>query len=117
MNTKPIFQPMHSMDFVDLNNLKVYTLATPKESEVIANGHGSRFHEDFDPSPNNRSKSIYTMFNVGGSFMNKIKNNYLTPKVPTNQNDVAHHDPPLQIPLTHKMVNFPTNKGATLDTP
>jgi hypothetical protein len=23
MNTKPIFQPMHSMDFMDLNNLKV----------------------------------------------------------------------------------------------
>jgi hypothetical protein len=34
MNTKPIFQPMHSMDFMDLNNLKVYTLATPKESKV-----------------------------------------------------------------------------------
>jgi len=31
MNTKPMFQPMHSMDFMDLNNLKVYTLATPKE--------------------------------------------------------------------------------------
>jgi hypothetical protein len=95
----------------------VYTLATPKELEVIVNGHGSCFHEDFDPSPNNCSKPMYTMFNVGGSFMNQIKNNPLTPKVPTNQNDVTHHDPPLQSPLTLKMVNFPTNKGATLETP
>ncbi len=49
--------------------------------------------------------------------MNQVKNNPLTPKVPINQNDVAHHDPPLQSPLTPKMVNFPTNKGATLETP
>jgi hypothetical protein len=49
--------------------------------------------------------------------MNQVKINPLTPKVPTNQNDVAHHDPPLQSPLTPKMVNFPTNKGATLETP
>jgi hypothetical protein len=49
--------------------------------------------------------------------MNQLKNNPLTPKMPTNQNDVAHHDLPLQSPLTPKMVNFPTNKEATLETP
>jgi len=49
--------------------------------------------------------------------MDQVKINPITPKVPTNQNDVAHHDPPLQSPLTPKMVNFPTNKGATLETP
>jgi hypothetical protein len=56
------------------------------------------------------------MFNVGGNFMNQIKSNSLAPKVPTNQSDVAHRDPPLQSLLTPKMVNFPTNKGATLET-
>jgi hypothetical protein len=49
--------------------------------------------------------------------MNQVKINPLTPKVPTNQNDVAHHDLHLRSPPTPKMVNFPTNKGATLETP
>jgi hypothetical protein len=41
-------------------------------------------HGDFDLFFNNYLKLMYTMFNVGGSFMNQTKNGPITPKTPTS---------------------------------
>lgn len=41
-------------------NDKMYNHVFPQELKGV-NGHGSTMHEDFDPSPNNYSKPMYTM--------------------------------------------------------
>jgi hypothetical protein len=70
MSIKPIFQQTHSKDFMDPND-KMYNHVFPQELKGV-NRHGSTMHEDFDPSPNNYPEPMYTMFNVGGSFMKII---------------------------------------------
>ncbi len=71
-------------------------------------------NEKIDSSLNNIQKPMYTIFDVGGNFMNdETNNNVITPKAPINQSVFTHHDPPIQNLITPKLVNKATNKGTT----
>jgi hypothetical protein len=79
MNIKFIFKLTHSMYFTYPND-KVYTFMCRQKLKVV----DDLMHEDFDLSSNNYLKPMYTMFNVGGSFMNRTKNCPITPKTSTS---------------------------------
>ncbi len=79
MNTKFIFKLTHFVYFIDPND-KVYTFMCPQKYKIV----DGLMHEDFDLSSNKYLKPMYTMFNVGGSFMNQTKNGRITPKTLTS---------------------------------
>jgi hypothetical protein len=113
MKTRPIFQPPHFRDIMDLQRM----LCT-----ITIGGEGSQMCEiDLDPKP------MHTMFNVNGNLISDLATpttvpyNPTTPIVPNslvtlivlfNENASEHQDGAfLQSPITPHVHNNSTKKG------